>query len=206
MIKNYYILRKILSNSHPCPYYKVVNPSILLIVFFPFGFSGPLDLFYSNSQVIQEAKKDIELNKSHLKKLQLLNEEYLNSSGGLNNELKKSLDTLTQDTSESTSSYQVTDINTTPPTEEDESSRDSESSLTSLSVAEVVSKAADENQERLATEIENLGVEIDMKKRLIAELEANNKNLEKMKSFYENKLNTLTSQFLLFVFCFLSNI
>jgi len=68
---------------------------------------------------------------------------------------------------------------------EDDSCRDSALSL---------GKPIDENQERLEAEIESLGVEIDMKKRLISELEANKKNLDKMKDFYENKLNTLTSK------------
>lgn len=113
-----------------------------------------------------------------------------------NNDVLSQQDT----TSESTSSYQVSDIinTTTNTTEEDESSRDSESSLTNLNTGSEHGAKTDENQERLAAEIENLGVEIDVKKRLIAELEHNNKNLEKMKSFYENKLNTLTSKFFFF--------
>lgn len=165
--------------------------------YFKFVSEGPLDLIHSNTQVIQDAKKDIELNTT---KLKLLNEEYQSSHlSNKQNDLLSQQDT----TSESTSSYQVTDINSTAAantTEEDESSsRDSESSLTNLNTGgEHNSAKADENQERLATEIENLGVEIDVKKRLIAELEHNNKNLEKMKSFYENKLNTLTSKFSLF--------
>ena len=48
-----------------------------------------------------------------------------------------------------------------------------------------------ESQQRLQIEISNLGVEIDLKKRLINELETNSKNLEKMKNYYEGKLTML---------------
>ena len=51
-----------------------------------------------------------------------------------------------------------------------------------------------ESQQRLQIEISNLGVEIDLKKRLINELETNNKNLEKMKSYYEGKLAMLQNR------------
>ena len=51
-----------------------------------------------------------------------------------------------------------------------------------------------ENTEKLQAEINTLGFEIDLKKRLIGELETNNKNLEKMKSYYEDKMQLLHSR------------
>lgn len=78
--------------------------------------------------------------------------------------------------------------------DENESLRDSEE-LSQTNTTSSASKPADENQERLEIEIENLSNEIDVKRKLINELETNNKNLDKMRSFYENKLNTLQSMF-----------
>ena len=49
----------------------------------------------------------------------------------------------------------------------------------------------DTNQLKLQAEINTLGFEIDLKRRLIGELETNNKNLEKMKNYYEDKLSLL---------------
>lgn len=58
----------------------------------------------------------------------------------------------------------------------------------------IINDDDNKNQEKLQNEINTLGFEIDLKKRLIDELETNNKNLEKMKIYYEDKLNLLHSR------------
>jgi chromosome segregation ATPase len=63
-----------------------------------------------------------------------------------------------------------------------------------IDCAKVPEVADTENQHKLQAEINTLGFEIDLKKRLIGELETNNKNLEKMKSYYEDKLHLLYSR------------
>lgn len=54
--------------------------------------------------------------------------------------------------------------------------------------------STNQQQQKLQAEINTLGFEIDLKKRLIGELETNNKNLEKMKSYYEDKLTQLQNR------------
>jgi len=138
--------------------------------------------------LLNDAKKDVEENTRHLNKLKQMNAGY---DIGDQSDLIKKIDqeeNLTgeeEEEEDTNSTCDQTNSSNEIIALEDDSCRDSALSL---------GKPIDENQERLEAEIESLGVEIDIKKRLISELEANKKNLDKMKDFYENKLNTLTSK------------
>ncbi len=147
--------------------------------------------------LLNDAKKEVEQNTRHLKKLKKINSEYTIEN---QNHIKPSdqEDSLTgeeeeQEEDETNSTCDNTNSSNEIIANYDDSCRDSALSLV---------KSNDEYQERLEAEIENLGVEIDIKKRLISELESNKKNLDKMKDFYENKLNTLSSKlsFLMIIF------
>ena len=116
-----------------------------------------------NQLIISDAKKEIEINTSHLNKLKLLSDEYNSDFKLVENSIK--------------------------------SVRSAENLILDDECKEACLIAnSEESQHQLELEIDNLGLEIDLKKRLINELETNNKNLEKMKNFYENKLFMLQNR------------